>query len=82
MTDTRLALATADEFVAFPGDVFLGQSRRQVAGPGGVLVDGQTCIWDAFPFVRYLNWPFALSGQIRFGPGTPRLVETIVKSLP
>lgn len=75
--DTRLALAPASEFLAFPADIFLGQSCREVSAPAGALANGKSCIWDAFPYVSYLNWPFALSGQVQFGASTT-LVEAIV----
>ena len=74
--DDKLPLATASEFAAFPAGKFVGQTCREVTGPGGTLIDGKSCIWDIFPFVRYLNWPFALSGRIQFGPSA-ELVETI-----
>ena len=74
--DTKLALATEAVFLAFPADLFLGQSCRQVSGLPSAFTDGKSCIWDTFPFVGYLNWPYALSGEIQFGP-TPGLTETI-----
>lgn len=74
--DDKLPLATASEFAAFPAGKFVGQTCREVTGPGGTLIDGKSCIWDIFPFVRCLNWPFALSGRVQFGPSAA-LVETI-----
>lgn len=74
--DDKLPLATASEFAAFPAGKFVGQTCREVTRPGGMLINGKSCIWDLFPFVRYLNWPFALSGRIQFGPSAA-LVETI-----
>ena len=75
--DGKVALATESQFAALPADKVAGQTCREVAAPAGTLTDGKSCIWDAFPYVAYLNWPFALSARIQFGASTA-LVETIV----
>jgi hypothetical protein len=69
---------SAAEFAALPAGIFLGQACRQVTAPAtALLAAGSTaCIWDAFPYVGFLNLPFALSGELAFGTGTA-LVETI-----
>ena len=75
--DGKVVLSTESQFAALPADKFAGQTCREVAAPAGTLADGKSCIWDAFPHVAFLNWPFAFSGRVQFGP-TPGLVETIV----
>lgn len=72
-------LASAAEFSALPAGIFLGQTCRLVTAPAGAAaVAGSTaCIWDTFPYASYLNWPFALSGELAFGTGAT-LVEAIV----
>lgn len=37
---------------------------------------GKTCVRDAFPYAAILNWPFAVSGEVRLGPAG-WLTETI-----
>jgi hypothetical protein len=68
----RPLLSAERDFLALPTQTHLGQTCHEVttpAGPGGALAfAGKTCIWDRFPFVAYLNWPFALSGRIQVGP--------------
>ncbi len=77
VADDKVVLLPATQFAALPFDKFAGQTCREVPPLAGTLVDGKACIWDAFPFVKYLNWPFAFSGRVQFGP-TPGLIETIV----
>jgi hypothetical protein len=74
--NTKEDLTSQTEFSALPGDLFLGQSCRVVAAPAGTLSDSKSCIWDVFPYQRYLNFPYALSGLVQFGPSAG-LMETI-----
>lgn len=55
-----------DAFSTFPLKEHLGQTCREVSGPSDLAGDSRSCIWDLFPYVSYLNWPFALSGRVRF----------------
>ncbi len=70
-------LASQKEFEGFELGLFIGEICHQAIAPVGNefggLFAGQACIWDRFPFVSYLNWPWALSAT-RTYPGD--LVET------
>ena len=79
--DTRRALPVPDsgdfrprallpeaDFGKLPFSLYLGQGCREVVAP--LLVEfagGRACIWSAFPFVAYLNLPWALQAERRFG---------------
>ena len=57
----------------------LGQACREVDSPPAtspLVAGGKTCIWNHFPCASFLNWPFALSGEVMLGPGGG-LTETI-----
>ena len=56
----------SDAFSTFPLKEHLGQSCREVSGLSALAADSRSCIWDLFPYVSYLNWPFALSGRVKF----------------
>jgi len=75
----RPLLSAESEFLALPAQTHLGQTCREVTTPtvgGALLFAGNSCIWDRFPFVAYLNWPFAMSGRIQVG-ADKSLHETI-----
>ena len=55
----------------------LGQTCREIVGTADMAPGSRSCIWDLFPYVSYLNWPFVLSGRIPYG-FIPDLIETIV----
>ncbi len=76
---TQRPLATAQQWASSPVSTKLGQTCREVDSPSAtslLVSGGKTCIWDHFPYAAFLNWPFALSGEIRLGPGGG-LTETI-----
>lgn len=67
---------TNDEFLALPSNSYLGQTCREVTPAEPLFAGEHACMWDLFPYVAHLNWPFALSGSLRFGIGDG-FVETI-----
>lgn len=69
----RLAVAFEDA----PKLTYLGQSCREVVAPDGLSPESRPCIWDLFPYISYLNWPFVLSGRVQYGP-IRGMFETIV----
>ena len=61
----KTPLASQTDFLASTSQSFLGQTCHEVTGKNSILISGgKSCIWDRFPFQKYLNWPYALSGQI------------------
>ena len=66
--DAKVALATESEYLAFPAKSYGGQICHEVPAPSGSAAANTACMWDRFPYAGYLNWPFALSGRIQFGP--------------
>ena len=66
-----------NDFARLPLDHQLGQPCREVVGVEDLGASSEACIWDLFPYVAYLNWPFALKGRVQFGP-MKSLFETIV----
>lgn len=73
----RLAVAFEDA----PKSTHLGQSCREVVAPDdlspAMSPESRPCIWDLFPYISYLNWPFVLSGRVQYGP-MRGMFETIV----
>lgn len=69
----RLAVAFEDA----PKLTYLGQSCREVVAPNDLSPESRPCIWDLFPYISYLNWPFVLSGRVQYGP-TRGMFETTV----
>lgn len=75
-TLTPRTLLSAETFANLPFDKQFGKTCREVTGVNTLSPESHTCIWDLFPYVSYLNWPFAFSGRVRHGP-TPTLYDTI-----
>lgn len=77
--DAQRTLMPQDEWDHLPRTRLVGQTCREIPPPpvpSPLLPTGKSCIWDLFPFVGYLNWPFALSGDTGLSP-TGGLVESI-----
>ena len=51
------------------------RSCRRVTAPGREFLDGRSCIWSDYPFVAWLNWPWALEAESRFGM-SQKMVQT------
>lgn len=78
--DAKMELATESEYLSFPTNSYGGQTCREVPPPPGLTSATTACMWDRFPFMSYLNWPFMLKGRIQFGPDTgpdSTLFETV-----
>lgn len=78
----KRTLASQKEFETFDIGLFLGESCREAIAPVSEefagLFAGQACIWDRFPFVSYLNWPWALSAT-RTYPGDWVETDTLLE---
>jgi hypothetical protein len=68
---------SSDRFMNFAAGSEAGQTCREVVGVTDLAPTSHACVWDLFPYAAYLNWPFALSGRVQFGPDAQQF-ETIV----
>ena len=64
---TPRPLMALGQFELQPEERVGGQPCRRVAAPGNGIMDGRSCAWSGAPFVAWLNWPWVLEGESRFG---------------
>lgn len=78
----KRTLALQKEFESFQIGLFLGEICHEVVAPVDEsikgLFAGEACIWNRFPFVSYLNWPWALSATRNY-PGIGVETDTLLE---
>lgn len=76
---TRRQLLSDRDFDAAPSHQESGQWCREVALPALDFLSGRPCIWTAFPPAAWLNFPWVLRAERRFGaPGKLVSVDTLI----
>ncbi|MCV2365029.1 hypothetical protein LNV23_16375 [Paucibacter sp. DJ1R-11] len=68
-TLSRTTLATAEQVNAMPSTTIMGERCHKPQVPLEGVVTGESCLWDRYPMVAYLNWPWSLSGKTTLGNG-------------
>lgn len=72
-TLSRTTLASDEQVRAMPSDTVMGERCHKPQIPLEGIVAGESCLWDRYPMVAYLNWPWNLSGKTTLGSGEQTL---------
>ena len=64
---TRQPLPLPAPFDTFPKELIAGKTCRVVPMPTAGFMDGESCLWTAFPAARFLGLPWPLRARTRLG---------------
>ncbi|MCV2422989.1 hypothetical protein [Paucibacter sp. DJ2R-2] len=69
----KLTLASEEQVQAMPNETHMGERCHKPQIPLNGLVAGDACLWNRYPMVSYLNWPWSLAGNSTLGSGAHQL---------
>lgn len=70
---SKLPLASEEQVRAMPTESVMGERCHKPQIPLEGVVAGTSCLWDRYPMVGYLNWPWSLAGKSSLGSGADML---------
>lgn len=66
---SKQPLASEAQVQAMPSETVMGERCHKPQIPLEGVVVGESCLWDRYPMVSYLNWPWSLAGKSSLGSG-------------
>lgn len=70
---SKLTLASQEQVQAMPNETHMGERCHKPQITLNGVAAGESCLWDRYPMVSYLNWPWSLAGKTILGSGADAL---------